>query len=139
MVMNKTSAKERFFQSCINGDLSKIKTYLFYNVSPFSQDKVKKIVFFYFIFIFKLLNHLFHFTFKYGNNALHLASMNNQPQVLEYLLQTVKTYESNFRNKLGRTALNIAAAQGAFECIDILLNNLHCDVNSTDKVYFSLL
>lgn len=61
--------------------------------------------------------------------------MNNQPKVLEYLLKTVKTYKSNFRNKIGRTALNIAAAQGAFECIEVLLN-FNCDINSTDKVKF---
>lgn len=34
------SAKERFFRSCATGDLDAIKTDLFYNVSPFSQDKV---------------------------------------------------------------------------------------------------
>lgn len=62
--------------------------------------------------------------------------MNNQPKVLEYLLKTVKTYKSNFQNKIGRTALNIAAAQGAYECIEVLLNYFHCDINSTDKVYF---
>jgi len=62
--------------------------------------------------------------------------MYNQPKVLEYLLNTVKTYKSNFRNKIGRTALNIAAAQGAFECIEVLLNNFPCDINSTDKVNF---
>ncbi|XP_001951306.2 serine/threonine-protein phosphatase 6 regulatory ankyrin repeat subunit A [Acyrthosiphon pisum] len=104
------SAKEIFFHSCINGDLSTIKINLFHNVSPFSLD-------------------------KYGNNALHLASMNNQPKVLEYLLKSVKTYKSNFRNKIGRTALNIAAAQGAFECIEVLLNNFPCDINSTDKIF----
>jgi len=65
--------------------------------------------------------------------------MNNQPKVLEYLLKTVKSYKSNFRNKIGRTALNIAAAQGAFECIEVLLNNLYCDINSTDKVIFFVL
>lgn len=60
--------------------------------------------------------------------------MNNQPKVLEHLLKTVKAYKNDTPNKLGRTALNIAASQGASECIDILLNNLHCDINSTDKV-----
>lgn len=60
--------------------------------------------------------------------------MNNQPKVLKYLIKTVKNYKSNFRNKIGRTALNIAAAQGAFECIEVLLNNFPCDINSTDKV-----
>lgn len=72
---------------------------------------------------------------------MHLACLNNQPKVLEYLLQTVKTYKCDIQNKLGRTALNIAASQGAFECIDILLKNLKCDINSTDKVcliYWSL-
>jgi len=62
--------------------------------------------------------------------------MNNQPKVLEYLLKTVKTYKSNFRNKIGRTALNIAAAQGAFECIEVLLNIYPHDINSTDEVNF---
>lgn len=71
---------------------------------------------------------------KYGNNALHLTCMNNQPEILEYILKTVKTSKYDVRNKLGRTALNIAASQGAFECIDILLNNLCCDINSTDEV-----
>ncbi|XP_022164355.1 GA-binding protein subunit beta-1 [Myzus persicae] len=108
--MDKSSAKEVFFHSCIIGDLSTIKINLFHNISPFSLD-------------------------KYGNNALHLAAMNNQPKVLEYLLNTVKTYKSNFRNKIGRTALHIAAAQGAFECIEVLLNNFHCDINSTDKIF----
>lgn len=61
--------------------------------------------------------------------------MNNQPKVLEYILKTVKTCKYDVQNKLGRTALNIAASQGAFECIDILLSYLHCDINSTDKVY----
>lgn len=60
--------------------------------------------------------------------------MNNQPEVLEYVLKTVKTFKKDIKNKLGRTALNIAASQSAVECIDILLNNLHCDINSTDKV-----
>jgi len=60
--------------------------------------------------------------------------MYNQPKVLEYMLKTVKTYKSDAQNKLGRTALNIAASQGALECIDILLNNLQCNINSTDKV-----
>jgi ankyrin repeat protein len=60
--------------------------------------------------------------------------MNNQPKVLEHLLKTVKAFKNDTQNKLGRTALNIAASQGASECIDILLNNLHCDINSTDKV-----
>lgn len=60
--------------------------------------------------------------------------MNNQPKVLEYLLKTVKTFKNDTQNKLGRTALNIAASQGASECIDILLNNFHCNINSTDKV-----
>lgn len=60
--------------------------------------------------------------------------MNNQAKVLKYLIKTVKNYKSNFRNKIGRTALNIAAAQGAFECIEVLLNNFPCDINSTDKV-----
>lgn len=110
MVMNKSSAREIFFQSCINGDLGAIKINLFKNVSPFCLD-------------------------KYGNNALHLASMNNQPKVLEYLLKTVKTFKSNFRNKIGRTALNIAAAQGAFECIEVLLKYSSCDINSTDKIF----
>ncbi|XP_025417063.1 uncharacterized protein LOC112688202 isoform X2 [Sipha flava] len=59
--------------------------------------------------------------------------MNNQPKVLEHLLKTVKAFKNDTQNKLGRTALNIAASQGASECIDILLNNLHCDINSTDK------
>lgn len=40
MVTDK-SAKGRFLQSCVNGDLNAIKTDLFYNVSPFSSlDKV---------------------------------------------------------------------------------------------------
>lgn len=39
MVSNK-SVKDRFFQSCITGDLDTIKADLFYNVSPFIQDKV---------------------------------------------------------------------------------------------------
>jgi len=39
METNKT-AQDRFFQSCKTGDLNKIKTDLFYNVSPFCQDKV---------------------------------------------------------------------------------------------------
>ncbi|KAL5243891.1 hypothetical protein ACI65C_011301 [Semiaphis heraclei] len=108
--MNKSSAKEIFFHSCEVGDLNAVQINLFHNVSPFSLD-------------------------KYGNNALHIASMNNQPKVLEYLIKTVKTYKSNFRNKIGRTALNIAAAQGAFECIEVLLNNFHCDINSTDKIF----
>lgn len=60
--------------------------------------------------------------------------MSNQPKVLEYILKTVKTFKNDVQNKLGRTALNIAASQGAFECIEILLNNLHCDINSKDKV-----
>lgn len=60
--------------------------------------------------------------------------MNNQPKVLQYLLKTVRTYKNDIQNKLGRTALNIAASQGAFECIEILLENLNCDINSTDKV-----
>lgn len=60
--------------------------------------------------------------------------MNNQPKVLEYLLKNVKTYKNDVHNKLGRTALNIAASQGTFECINILLNNLNCDINSIDKV-----
>jgi len=34
------NAQERFFQSCKIGDLNTIKTDLFYNVSPFCQDKV---------------------------------------------------------------------------------------------------
>lgn len=35
------SAKERFYQYCVVGDLNGIKTDLFYNVSPFSSlDKV---------------------------------------------------------------------------------------------------
>lgn len=41
MTSNK-SIKERFFQSCIDGNLDTIKTDLFYNVSPFIQDKVLK-------------------------------------------------------------------------------------------------
>lgn len=110
--MDKSSAKEVFFNSCKNGDLNTIKINLFHNVSPFSLD-------------------------KYGNNALHLASMNNQPKVLEYLLKTVKTYKSNFQNKIGRTALNIAAAQGAYECIEVLLNYFHCDINLTDKIFLN--
>lgn len=60
--------------------------------------------------------------------------MNNQPKVLEYILKTAKIYKKDVCNKLGRTALNIAASQGAFMCINILLNNLQCDINSTDKV-----
>jgi len=60
--------------------------------------------------------------------------MYNQPKILEYLLKTVKTFKNDSKNKLGRTALNIAASQGAFECINILLNNLKCNINSTDKV-----
>lgn len=60
--------------------------------------------------------------------------MNNQPKVLEYILSTVKTFKNDVQNKLGRTALNIAASQGAFECVNILLSNLDCDINSTDKV-----
>lgn len=60
--------------------------------------------------------------------------MNNQPKVLQYLLKTVRTYKNDVQNKLGRTALNIAASQGAFECIKILLENLNCDINSIDKV-----
>jgi len=60
--------------------------------------------------------------------------MNNQPKVLQYLLKIVRTYKNDIQNKLGRTALNIAASQGAFECIEILLENLNCDINSTDKV-----
>lgn len=71
---------------------------------------------------------------------MHLACINNQPRVLQYLLGTVKRYKTDTPNKLGRTALNIAASQGAFECIEILLDNLDCDINSTDKVssYLSL-
>lgn len=65
--------------------------------------------------------------------------MNNQPKVLEYLLKTVKTFKNDTQNKLGRTALSIAASQGAFECINILLDNLLCNVNSTDEVCFTLL
>lgn len=64
--------------------------------------------------------------------------MNNQSEVLNYLLKSVKTFKNDVPNKLGRTALNIAASQGAFECIDILLNNLHCDINCVDKVCTSL-
>lgn len=60
--------------------------------------------------------------------------MNNQPKVLQYILNTVKTFKNDIENKLGRTALNIAASQSAVECIDILLNNVQCNVNSTDKV-----
>lgn len=60
--------------------------------------------------------------------------MNNQSKVLEYLLKTVKTFQNDTQNKLGRTALNIAASQGATECINILLSNLNCNINSTDKV-----
>lgn len=37
---NNKFVKERFFQSCVNGDLDSVKTDLFYNVSPFIQDKV---------------------------------------------------------------------------------------------------
>lgn len=59
--------------------------------------------------------------------------MNNHPKVLEYILKNIKTHRNDVQNKLGRTALNIAASQGAFECIDILLNNINCDINSTDK------
>lgn len=81
-----------------------------------------------------LTNYLIFIILQYGNNALHLACMSNQPKVLEYILKTVKTFKNDVQNKLGRTALNIAASQGAFECIEILLNNLHCDINSKDKV-----
>lgn len=42
------SSKERFFQSCMSGDLNTIKTELFYNVSPFSQDKVTIVCVIYF-------------------------------------------------------------------------------------------
>lgn len=41
MVKNE-SAKERFFRSCIIGDLNTITTDLFYSVSPFVQDMVWK-------------------------------------------------------------------------------------------------
>lgn len=60
--------------------------------------------------------------------------MNNQPKILEYILKTSKTFKNDVQNKFGRSALSIAASQGAFECINILLNNLNCDINSTDKV-----
>lgn len=60
--------------------------------------------------------------------------MNNQPKILEYVLKNTKTFKSDVQNKCGRSALSIAASQGSFECIEILLNNLNCDINSTDKV-----
>lgn len=43
--MDKSLAKEMFFNSCKNGDLNTIKINLFHNVSPFSLDKVNNIYF----------------------------------------------------------------------------------------------
>jgi len=39
-MVTKKSDNEVFFQSCKIGDLKTIKTELFYNVSPFTRDRV---------------------------------------------------------------------------------------------------
>jgi len=63
METNKT-AQERFFQSCEIGDLNKIKTDLFYNVSPFCQDKVTSLSLFIYRFISQIINILTKYIIK---------------------------------------------------------------------------
>lgn len=57
---------------------------------------------------------------KDGRNALHAAAFNNHPKVVDYIIQ-MKTFPLNVRVNKGTTAVAIAAEQGHFEIVKLLV------------------
>lgn len=65
-----------------------------------------------------------------GVTSLYLAVFNNQPSLVDYLLE--QGINPNLKNKNGNTALQLAADKGNVECLKYLLNK-GANPNEIDK------
>ncbi|CAG8567167.1 262_t:CDS:2 [Cetraspora pellucida] len=62
----------------------------------------------------------------FGNTALHMASANGHTNIVEYIIQTLETLESdivNAQNELGNTPLHWSALNGHIEIVTLLISN----------------
>lgn len=66
-----------------------------------------------------------------GTSALHFAAQNNRLETAEVLLKAGISRDA--RTKVDRTPLHMAAYEGHFEMVQLLIN-YGADVNSRDMV-----
>merc|ERR1712166_630512 len=66
-----------------------------------------------------------------GRTPLHLSSQHNHPQISTLLIGT--SADVNAVTQDGQTALDLAAAQGYSECVEILTNAIRSSSQETDQ------
>ena len=74
-----------------------------------------------------------------GMNALHLATLNDHSEVVEYLLKNLGKRDPNSTCKDKLTALHIACREGSNKCLPILLKYKVFDLNAQSEGGFNAL